>query len=595
MTTPTDSLESTALTAFDLVLQEVKQTQATSDSACTKELDILDREIQDIHTTLNAIQKVAKSRRASYRRRRNQLTSSLLRLPDEILSEIFTHSLHAMRSLNGETYYKCLGILRLVCTQFNAIADGTPRLWSLIYGRGRKNAERDLERVALLLKKSKNAPLDIGINIGIPGPHSTNNTLPMLQLLALHSHRWRSFRCQYMSESSDGDVLVRSSLDDIACLQVPRLLEFVIEHRLFFGIYRPKTDLFCSSQTSIQTLDVVQLIISWDSALLSGLKILRITAWDGVREPTEEQYLRMLSSCPRLKELHLQGRDQSFRLNESGASFHSPITLTELETLSMDYLHPVTVKSLLSSIKANPNVLQILFSDDLMDQWEEVIDATLLEPASRHIITRFTSSPNSLTMDDDVGDIPTLQLSTALRDDPVIKSFTCGFGESLQSVSLYRKLVEPSARKTISCLTLEIGTEHFDEDFGYRELLQELVGLRELYIGGEVELLTLLVLLSEQASSGSPEGPWLCPDLRELHLDCIPFEITDLWTFIVARYGHKDSPTRLELLTVQYNETYASIDDVPIDVASIIADFLGNGNFQWEGFTLGTAAEREWE
>ncbi|KAG8952990.1 hypothetical protein FRC03_011966 [Tulasnella sp. 419] len=585
MMTPMDALEGTALTAFDLVLQEVKQAQATSDSACIEQLDILDREIQDIHTTLNAIKKVAENRRASYCRRRNQLTSSLLRLPNEILSEILTHSLHTVRSLNGETYYKCLGILRLVCAQFHAIADGTPRLWSVIYGYRWRNAERDLERVAFLLKKSKNAPLDIGINIGFQGLRNTNYTLPMIHLLAPHSHRWRRFRCQYMNDNSDWDDAVRSSLDDLACLQAPRLLEFALECRHSFGLYRPQTDLLCRSQTNLQSLDTGPLAISWDSALLSGLKILHITAWDGVREPTDEQYLRMLSSCPGLKELHLRSRDMVFRSEESGAKFHSPVTLPELETLSMDYLHPVTVKSLLSSIQANPIKLQIIFSDNLKDRWREVIDATLLESDSRHIMTRFTSSPSSASLMEvaDLGAIPPLQLLTALDDDRVSNYFTCGFGEATLSISLYRRLVEPSGRKAVSSLTLGIGPEHFDGDFGYRELLQELVGLRQLHVGFDIELLAILELLSEEASSGSSESTWLCPNLEELRLECLSFDIMVLWEFVVARYRRADAPIHLELLEVEYNYGYESLDDVPVDVASDIADILGGDKFVWEG------------
>ncbi|KAG8919274.1 hypothetical protein FRC02_001780 [Tulasnella sp. 418] len=181
----------------------------------------------------------------------------------------------------------------------------------------------------------------------------------------------------------------------------------------------------------------------------------------------------------------------------------------------------------------------------------------------------------------DLGAIPPLQLLTALDDDP--NYFSCGFREATLSISLYRRLVEPSGRKAISSLTLGIGPEHFDGDFGYRELLQELVGLRQLHVGFDIELLAILELLSEGASSGSSESTWLCPNLVELRLECLSFDIMVLWEFVVARYRRADAPTHLELLEVEYNYGYESSDDVPVDVASDIADILGGDKFVWEG------------
>ncbi|KAG8952989.1 hypothetical protein FRC03_011965 [Tulasnella sp. 419] len=589
MPTPTNAIEGTALTALDLVLREVKQAQGTSSTWHVIFTIRFHVEIRDIQTAINAIIKMAQRRITSCRHRHNRLTSFLLRLPDEIISEILIHFLHVARSQGGSTYYERLGNLRLVCKTFHAIADGTPRLWNLIDGGGIHDIDRDLRRTVCLLEKSRNAPLDIDISIIIRG---RDNTLPMLHLLAPHSHRWRSFRCQYLP-SVAGDDAVRSSIDNLASLQAPRLLKFALECG---GLYRPQVDLFGSAHTSLQSLDTGSLVISWDSAILSGLRFLRITAWDGVREPTGEQYLRMLSSCPRLMELHLKGRDKVFRMEELGARFHSPIALPELKTVSLGYLHPVTIRSLLSSIQADLINLKIIFSNGLEDQWKEVIDSTLLGSGSRHIITPFTSSPNSIYFmghNDFTGTNP-FHLSTDRGNNQVSKHLICGFDESPLSVSLYRKLVEPSAYTVISSLTLDVGTEYLDEDFGYREILQRLVGLRELHMFHDMELLAILELLSEKVSSDSSGNTWLCPNLEELHTMWISFDITELLDFAHARYRcDGEPPTRLKLI-VDHNANYKDLEDVPIDVAHTIADILGFQNFVWEGWTLIGVLNPEW-
>ncbi|KAG8946810.1 hypothetical protein FRC03_001278 [Tulasnella sp. 419] len=335
--------------------------------------------------------------------------------------------------------------------------------------------------------------------------------------------------------------------------------------------------------------------MSWDSRLLSGLTFLRITAWDGVRPPTEEQYLRVLTSCPNLEELYISGRDDDCREEGLPAVFHTPIPLPRLKTLSLDSLHPTAVRSLLSSIQANPQNLVVLFSYTLTIRWNEVLDMTILFPACRHLLSRFLSSPDTIQFTDDNHGVDVDD-----EDDTLARFFratstsaegqsschlTCGFHNFPFPSVLYPALLPISTYKDIHTLVIGIDTR----DLLIRKMLEESVDLKEIRLVSGIKNIWIALQPLAKPLPSSPESPsaakWLCPRLHKLVIEGTDFDTRGLWKFLELRYGNTGSagtPTPLSHLHVSRNGAYSGLDKVPLEVASDIAGVVEKGGFVWD-------------
>ncbi|KAG8937835.1 hypothetical protein FRC03_007824 [Tulasnella sp. 419] len=92
-----------ALSALNLVLQEISKVQMDSHHPCT-ELETLDNRIKNMHTALSSIDDIAKGQIANYHRQRNQLVSAILQLPNEIISEIFIHLIQSISPIHKSDY-----------------------------------------------------------------------------------------------------------------------------------------------------------------------------------------------------------------------------------------------------------------------------------------------------------------------------------------------------------------------------------------------------------------------------------------------------------------------------------------------------------
>ncbi|KAG8919273.1 hypothetical protein FRC02_001779 [Tulasnella sp. 418] len=329
--------------------------------------------------------------------------------------------------------------------------------------------------------------------------------------------------------------------------------------------------------------------IPWNSPLLSGLTFLRLHVWDGARFPTSKQYVRMLTSCPRLKELYLRGRNGHIRDEGSVATFHCTIPLLELRTLSLKFIHRSTIQSILSSIRATPNSLEIIFPSDANDQWEEVITTTLGGPDTSHILDRFISSPHTMRV---LQGEPLLALNSV--DGDVSCSFSCDFS-GLTNAHLYRSLFRASAIAKVRALTLRCQIGFLNALYSYEDLLDDFAGLQELELVGSMEdLRSLLSPLTEKVNTGPGEEEWRLPQLTMLKLEGFHFDIEVLWWFVNKRYG-TTPPTCSFLLVVEENYHYDEVYDVPVGKAADIAAILGHENFIWDGFTVTDCAEPEWQ
>ncbi|KAG8942935.1 hypothetical protein FRC03_002808 [Tulasnella sp. 419] len=164
---------------------------------------------------------------------------------------------------------------------------------------------------------------------------------------------------------------------------------------------------------------------------------------------------------PCLRELHLSGRDQDYTEEKASADFQVVIPLLELETFSIDRLHPVTIRSLLGSIQAVPSYILILDFKSLVDQWEEVVETTLLIPSSHPLLPEFTTSPNELQFtgllfDKEDGTLPFVLDITSDRSSGTGPpcNLSCGFRATPLQSPLYHKLIPPSTYSGIQSLTL---------------------------------------------------------------------------------------------------------------------------------------------
>ncbi|KAG8949238.1 hypothetical protein FRC03_000403 [Tulasnella sp. 419] len=219
--------------------------------------------------------------------------------------------------------------------------------------------------------------------------------------------------------------------------------------------------------------------------------------------------------------------------------------------------------------------------------------ATLLDPICSHLLTRFTSSPHTVELGDDKGGDNALRAIT-ITGEGAPYYFDCGFVGSSLAIAVYRALFQPEARATLKKCVLEVGPGQFNEQFGCRELLEDMVGLRELQVCGfSIGLKDILTPLSEQIPSSSSRAMWLCPQLRRLELTGMSFDIADLWKLIDARYGGDDPPTPSVQLIVEENTYHGDLNEVPIGTAVKVSDLLGSKNFLWDGWT--PKGNPEWE
>ncbi|KAG8943786.1 hypothetical protein FRC03_002313, partial [Tulasnella sp. 419] len=296
--------------ALNLVTQDIKASRSKPDHDDEDQeyrhgaAEKIDEEIQVILFAAEAIHKSIQERIAKCHRRRNQVVSPLLQLPDEMISEILFQYIQAEPI---ESRYQYHGIISTVCYRFYQIYQDCPRLWSRILNPPEKYLQNPCSWIARMLEKSKSAPLDIIIS-GHPVSY-LSALFDAIEMVTPHSHRWRSFDCTYAANHNPQMFIMHfleesSSINGLADLRAPLLQKLVIKNDAVY-IHSKQINLLGGLAPSLQHLDIEPICISWDSPLLSGLTFLRIKAWDGTLPPTADQFQRVLRSCPALEELHL--------------------------------------------------------------------------------------------------------------------------------------------------------------------------------------------------------------------------------------------------------------------------------------------------
>ncbi|KAG8913640.1 hypothetical protein FRC02_005367 [Tulasnella sp. 418] len=461
-----------------------------------------------------------------------------------MISEILFQYIQSEHIQHGYRYH---GIISTICYRLYQIYQDCPRLWSRILDPSKKYLSNPGLWISKMLKKSKSAPLDIILSkyrfSGLPASsHPINTVIP-------HSYRWRSFDCTYtvlrtrISNPHQPPNEIASSVDGLADLQAPLLQKLVIKSD---AVQWPKRiNLLGGSAPSLRHLDIEPILLSWDSPLLSGLTFLRIRAVD----VTADQYHRVLQSCPALEELHLVGQKSDSAPGNLAARLSLDIPLPKLKSLSLEYLHSATADSLLSSIKANPRTLTIVFPAQLTSQREDVLDTWILEPPSHHLLSKFTSSLDTVRFEEgnSIGPARPRVLLTHVDSnndgDFTPDTSECIFGGLQSCPIIYNTLVSRSARGTIRSLVLDTNYPGmYGAEFSPRMLFEGLPELRELNLGGKCTLpwASIGPLANPVQSDAGSVQKWLCPHLDTLVFDGISVNIEFLWLFIESRYCRVD-------------------------------------------------------
>ncbi|KAF9075312.1 hypothetical protein BDP27DRAFT_1315869 [Rhodocollybia butyracea] len=174
--------------------EEVKQMLALAD----KDIEDHDSEIARLHGQILIIEE-GKRKLEAQRARLRALLSPVRKLPNEILSRIFQHVCenNSLRGYNAHTlpiHFSAMTI-SFVCSRWRDLALSSPRLWAhLTIGVCTRDAARELRLINILTRLLKrSSPLKLSLNIDCNDCYLREGTLPFLDLLLQHAHRWETF------------------------------------------------------------------------------------------------------------------------------------------------------------------------------------------------------------------------------------------------------------------------------------------------------------------------------------------------------------------------------------------------------------------
>ncbi|KAJ3560142.1 hypothetical protein NP233_g11026 [Leucocoprinus birnbaumii] len=161
------------------------------------------------------------------------LVSPMNRLPDDILQEIFNHSLPMAHNAIMSVQQAPL-LLGRVCSRWRVVAYSTPQLWTSIRivashsGPFKNPEERSrvrLEAVTSWLSRSCTLPLSISLvdnnrTVLYEGASHPTQPYPLeLDVILPHLHRWKSFYLQVQSVGWMAKFLRHIEFDNAPCLQ----------------------------------------------------------------------------------------------------------------------------------------------------------------------------------------------------------------------------------------------------------------------------------------------------------------------------------------------------------------------------------------
>ncbi|KIO18204.1 hypothetical protein M407DRAFT_32116 [Tulasnella calospora MUT 4182] len=336
----------------ELILNGIRQTPQDFKGAPNlggndeRELQGIDREIDDMEETLTSLQNSLKIRIAQRKKERNGLIR-FNQLPQEIASNILWLSIvDPWQQKLFFSFHRRLQTISSVCSSWRNLVEGSPRFWSII--------EFSCPQPVILhfLRKSESS----GLEIKCYSDSKYNCTPPVdwigsadseggcLNLVAPHTGRIRSLILSAPSTNGLLSVLERPA---------PMLEELRLN--FFHCLFVQPPDLFCGQAGRLRDVELQNIPVRWDSEVLVGLRSLKIKA---IRKysPTEGQVQRLLEANPGLENMDIEdvtitGRFGDDAVEWTGGGNRSRVVMSKMQELRLFNLQFELVQAILGNVE----------------------------------------------------------------------------------------------------------------------------------------------------------------------------------------------------------------------------------------------------
>ncbi|KAF7314370.1 F-box domain-containing protein [Mycena kentingensis (nom. inval.)] len=241
-----------------------------------------------------------------------RLQSPVLRLPSELLSEIFVNGVLGNardaeeEEESGTSGPVMLPTLMLVCRYWFEVALATPCLWARIS----VSPLHSLEQARRKLARSSSCPLDININFGPRTDFSATATSGIMEqvvrsmdLFSPAIWRIKSFRLSVPNRPQAHAVLVRCQTD----APLLEVLSIRVFHALQDDNYSvPPLPLFNGRTPRLRSCSFTSFNFAWDIRLVAHLRVLKLGGYFNAHTPSANTLLGILRESPHLEELALR-------------------------------------------------------------------------------------------------------------------------------------------------------------------------------------------------------------------------------------------------------------------------------------------------
>ncbi|KAF5357617.1 hypothetical protein D9758_007490 [Tetrapyrgos nigripes] len=279
-------------------------------------------------------------------------------LPPEILSQIFLFcaSSTSFSTPLRPSRWSFIAVSH-VCQYWRNVALGCPALWSYIDS---SNPDCILE----MLKRSGTCPLTFRISVGkVQAHHMKWIQEGRATAVALgHIYRVREFT---LYASPIGTVISHTGnlglAQAVPLLEVLRL-EAVVDNRFVHDPVKLSSRFLDGDAPRLKHLELRNFLLPWDSRLLKGLTVLKLSLNDPRDAPTSHQVRTVLARMPGLKVLELDGL----------GVLPPPATTSNIKVVQLSHLRSVTLRG--SSARCANLLSHISFPVTTNMQFNIVVD-----------------------------------------------------------------------------------------------------------------------------------------------------------------------------------------------------------------------------
>ncbi|KAG8909494.1 hypothetical protein FRC02_007765 [Tulasnella sp. 418] len=314
-------------------------------------------------------------------------------------------------------------------------------------------------------------------------------------------------------------------------------------------------NLFGGYAPLLRHLRIPKLPISWDNPVLSGLTSLNIYVRYQSSYPSPEQYARILGSCPGLEDLKIEG---SWLERPHPIPFQLDLNLPRLKRLHLAHIEPVTIRSIISSIKGPLELVGLVICSLSLSEALDFMQSTLLH-YDRSSIFIPPSTIHTLSISSKGGYARKIEVISEKEDGHTAKRM---FASNEDATTLLFAASYILARPTTHLYQVPAGDPTADYSAIYlQRLLEELTELKELRLDSSTMYHHILPLLGQpvDAPASELETPrWLCPNLRKVYVEVRDADIEILYNFAKSRHCHPSGfhPGKLEQLELSISNCF---------------------------------------